>query len=97
LNLVVTDVRSGTSRVIAAVGANVYRPTWSPDGRWIAFIGGDHLRVVDPAKPDSIRDLGVASSAWGTLSWTSGSDAFGRCRDGSRRANGRRAVDSAHW
>jgi imidazolonepropionase-like amidohydrolase/Tol biopolymer transport system component len=74
-NLVVTDARSGASRAIADVGADVYRPTWSPDGRWIAFIAGDHLRAVDPAKPDSIRDLGVASSAWGTLSWTSGSDA----------------------
>ena len=75
-NLVVTDARSGAARVIAAVGADVFRPTWSPDGPWIAFIGGNHLRIVDPAKPDSIRDLGVASPAWGTLSWTSGSDAL---------------------
>jgi imidazolonepropionase-like amidohydrolase/Tol biopolymer transport system component len=75
-DLVATDTRTGATRLLAGVGTEVTRPTWSPDGRWIAFLAGGHLRVADPAKPGELRDLGSAATAWGTLTWSPGSDAL---------------------
>lgn len=77
--LVATDTRTGTTRVVAAVAEDIADPMWSPDGRWIAFLAGGHLRVVDPGsatRPGQPRDLGATSTIFGTVAWSPASDAL---------------------
>jgi imidazolonepropionase-like amidohydrolase/Tol biopolymer transport system component len=80
-NLVAVDANSGAGRPIAAIGVDVDRALWSPDGRWIAILSGGHLRLVDASEAridrlDQTRDLGVVSAAWGTVAWSPRSDAI---------------------
>jgi imidazolonepropionase-like amidohydrolase len=67
--------------VIAALGQDINSPVWSPDGRWIAFVAGSRLRVIDArgARVDRIdqsSDLGRASGFAGSFVWSSNSDAI---------------------
>jgi imidazolonepropionase-like amidohydrolase/Tol biopolymer transport system component len=80
-DLVATNATTGERRVLAALGQDIDAALWSPDGKWIAVFTGGHLRLVDPAGPtalnvDQTRDLGTATAAWGTASWSPGSDAI---------------------
>lgn len=80
-DLVATEVRTGSTRSIAAIGADIDRALWSPDGRWITVLGGGRLRLIDASQmpvetADRRRDLGAVSTAWGTLAWSPRSDAL---------------------
>ena len=80
-NLVAADANSGAVRIIAAIGADVDRALWSPDGRWIAILTGGHLRLVDASQAridrlEQTRDLGAVSLGWGTMAWSPRSDAI---------------------
>lgn len=81
-DLVASDVRTGARRIIASLGQDVLIPAWSPDGRWIAFVAGNRLRLANPrahgaAGPDQMRDLGFAAPVTlGTLAWSPRSDAL---------------------
>jgi Tol biopolymer transport system component len=54
-NLVAVDANSGAGRPIAAIGVDVDRALWSPDGRWIAILSGGHLRLVDASESSRRR------------------------------------------
>jgi Tol biopolymer transport system component len=58
----VVDVASGRERVIASPGTRTVAPAWSPDGRQLAYIGGQYpesqLRVTGA---DGGRDHAVVS------------------------------------
>ena len=79
--LVATDTRTGSTHGLAAIGADIDRAFWSPDGHWIAILAGGRLRLIDPSAPrgaegEQPRDLGAVSAAWGTLTWSPRSDAL---------------------
>lgn len=82
LDLVASNTRTGARRTIASLGEDVRLPAWSPDGRWIAFLAGNRLRLADPSAPhaaglDQTTDLGVAGNPLlGTLAWSPRSDAL---------------------
>jgi imidazolonepropionase-like amidohydrolase/Tol biopolymer transport system component len=73
--LVASNIGTGASRIVAKFAADVILPNWSPDGKWIGFFAAGHLRLVDPAgttatQLQQTRDLGSASAAFGTMTWS---------------------------
>lgn len=80
-DLVASNATTGERRVLASLGQDIDAALWSPDGKWIAVFTGGHLRLVDPAGAtvqniDQTRDLGAATPAWGTASWSPDSNAI---------------------
>lgn len=79
--LVAADVATGRIRIVARAPF-LWTPRWSPDGKWIAVLGGGRLRLLD-ARADTVlalaaaRDLGsVPTLSWGSISWAPQSDAL---------------------
>jgi dipeptidyl aminopeptidase/acylaminoacyl peptidase len=56
--LVVASLRGGAPNVITASEKDISDPQWSPDGRRIAYVRGDEIRIVDV---DGTRDVLVSS------------------------------------
>ena len=56
--IVVGSLRGGTPTPITASEKDVSDPQWSPDGRRLAYVRGDDIRIVDA---DGSRDVLVAS------------------------------------
>ena len=56
--IVVLSLRGGAPRQVTASEKDVSDPQWSPDGRRLAYVRGDEIRVVDL---DGARDVLVAS------------------------------------
>jgi dipeptidyl aminopeptidase/acylaminoacyl peptidase len=56
--LVVASLRGGTPNVITASEKDISDPQWSPDGRRLAYVRGDEIRIVDV---DGTRDVLVSS------------------------------------
>src|SRR6478752_5978719 len=56
--IVVGSLRGGTPTPITASEKDIADPQWSPDGRRLAYIRGDDIRIVDA---DGSRDVLVAS------------------------------------
>jgi dipeptidyl aminopeptidase/acylaminoacyl peptidase len=56
--IVVAALRGGTPNVITASDKDVSDPQWSPDGRRMAYVRGDEIRIVDV---DGSRDVLVAT------------------------------------
>lgn len=78
--LVAAEVATGRVRVVAR-GPFLAVPRWSPDGKWIAVLGGGRLRLLDAHADTTLalaaaRDLGSVRIAWGSISWTPQSDAL---------------------
>src|SRR5436190_517664 len=55
--IVLGSLRGGTSTPITASEKDVADPQWSPDGRRLAYVRGDDVRIVDS---DGGRDVPVA-------------------------------------
>jgi Tol biopolymer transport system component/imidazolonepropionase-like amidohydrolase len=80
-HLFAADVGSGAVRRLTALPGWSHWPLWSPDGRWIAFVQGGRLSLIEARGPlveaaEQTRDLGEVQLAWGTLAWSPGSDAL---------------------
>jgi dipeptidyl aminopeptidase/acylaminoacyl peptidase len=56
--IVVGSLRGGTPTPITASEKDISDPQWSPDGRRLAYVRGDDIRIVDA---DGSRDVLVAS------------------------------------
>lgn len=65
--LYIMDYPDGTPRRLAEMSAGEYQPTWSPDGRWIAFVtwddaeGGQLYKVRADGRGDPRRLTQVAA------------------------------------
>jgi hypothetical protein len=58
-----------------ARGSSAQRPAWSPDGKWLAFIGlaegqGAHVLVLDPLTRAQRELTSVPVMPWSALSWS---------------------------
>jgi Tol biopolymer transport system component len=47
-NLFLVDADGGNPRQLTFVADGADRPAWSPDGKWIAFLGDDGIDLVQP-------------------------------------------------
>ncbi len=46
LNLYAIDPASGTKKPLTTGTGDKRMPKWSPDGKWIAYVGGDHFQMA---------------------------------------------------
>src|SRR5437764_1803897 len=82
----VVDARAGAEpkQLTTFAGSNTGRPSWSPDGRWIAYFQGEETRYVEygedrvaivPSAGGEARLLTAALDrpASGSIVWTSDS------------------------
>ena len=60
------DLRLGTIRKTSTHG---FLPRWAPDGRTIAYLGNDEVKLADPTG-NELRSLTPGGSYWGGLEWS---------------------------
>lgn len=87
-NLFATNITNGVTRQVTALPGREVYPTYSPDGRYLAFIhvkDDGVLRVIPANSPNvadiaQTRDLGSIGSSWSsTPQWSPESDALLVC------------------
>jgi Tol biopolymer transport system component len=98
--VVAADVGTGHTRVLASFDGDAAFTRWSPDGEWIAVSIGGAVKLIPARGPTlegvaEMRDLGRASTAWGTFSWAPGSD--GVVTSALPLADGQAAHAQAEW
>jgi len=91
-NLYATDLKTGATRQITSLTGRETFPTYSPDGRYLAFVhvrDEGILRVIDTSTSNvsdiaKTRDLGSIGSNWtSTPQWSPESDGLLVCSDQS--------------
>jgi imidazolonepropionase-like amidohydrolase len=97
-NLFATDVSNGVIRQVTSLAGSEAYPTYSPDGKYLAFIhvtDDGVLRVID-ARSNNVtdlkqtRDLGSIGSSWSsTPQWSPESDSLLVCGEQSLTDRGR--------
>jgi TolB protein len=63
-NLWLKDLKTGRTRSLAKAPAGSFRPSWSPDGRWIAFSSDRDTALVRVRRPPS------GAQAWEQMQFT---------------------------
>jgi len=79
-DLVASNIRTGAQRPLTAFARDVQYPSWSPDGKHIAFVAAGRLRVIDADVPcveqlALARNLGLGGPHR-TFAWSPSSDAL---------------------
>jgi Tol biopolymer transport system component len=72
--LYVVDLPGGTPRRVTSVDARAFQPTWSPDGRWLAYVtwtpaGGDLWKVPADGSSSPVR-LSESSAFYADPAWS---------------------------
>ena len=102
-NLFATNITNGVTRQLTALPGREVYPTYSPDGRYLAFIHvkDDGVLRVIPANSSNVadiaqtRDLGSIGSSWSsTPQWSPESDALLVCGSQSLTDRGRATLVS---
>lgn len=102
-NLFATNITNGVTRQVTALPGREVYPTYSPDGRYLAFIHvkDDGVLRVIPANSSNVadiaqtRDLGSIGSSWSsTPQWSPESDALLVCGPQSLTDRGRATLVS---
>lgn len=65
----VVDANGHQRKILALMDVNLYAPSWSPDGRYLAFSDSVNLYLID-ADGSNLRRVFSGNSGLGSLSWS---------------------------